>query len=60
MRGRPRSWPVALRGVRAWLAPWVFLQRCWSAWSTAPPPTTLRALLRATGAGQPLYLYLRL
>jgi hypothetical protein len=45
-RGGPRaaaprpapSWPRALRAVRAWLSPWIALQRWWPAWSTAPPP----------------------
>jgi hypothetical protein len=31
------SWPQALRRVRAWLAPWVWLQRCWRGWSASPP-----------------------
>jgi hypothetical protein len=24
--------------VRAWLSPWIALQRWWQAWSKAPPP----------------------
>ena len=31
------SWPRALRAVRAWLSPWITLQRWWTAWSEAPP-----------------------
>lgn len=30
------SWPVALRQVRAWLTPWLWLRRWWRAWSSAP------------------------
>ena len=52
------SWPVALRAVRAWLAPWSVLQRCWRAWSPAPPPRQLQRLLDGLAAGQPLHLYL--
>jgi hypothetical protein len=54
------SWPRALRHVQGWLDPWRVLQRCWLAWSHAPPPPALRALLEAVTGGQPLYLYLRL
>ncbi len=53
------SWPVTLRRVQGWLAPWVLLWRWWRAWSTRPPPPELRALLDAVGGGRPLYLYLR-
>jgi hypothetical protein len=52
------SWPSALRRVRAWLAPLSMLERCWRAWSPAPPPLELRLLLDAVAAGQPLHLYL--
>ena len=45
------SWPVALRRVQAWLAPWTFLWRWWRAWSTDPPPAELQALIdRLPGA----------
>ena len=27
------SWPRALRAIRAWLSPWIALQRWWPAWS---------------------------
>jgi hypothetical protein len=58
------SWPRALRHVQRWrdpwLDPWRTLQRCWWAWSHAPPPPTLQALLEAVTGGQPLYLSLRL
>jgi hypothetical protein len=52
------SWPQALRRVRAWLAPWVWLQRCWRGWSTSPPPQQLQQALDWVMAGRPLYLYL--
>ena len=38
----PPSWPRALRAVRAWLAPWIALQRWWTAWSNAPPPRSCK------------------
>jgi len=56
-RASPLSWPLALRQVRSWLAPWVMLWRFWRAWSNAPPPPQLRALLDAVGGGHPLDLY---
>jgi hypothetical protein len=31
-----RPGPRAIRAVRAWLSPWIALQRCWQAWSNAP------------------------
>jgi hypothetical protein len=52
------SWPQALRRVRAWLAPWVWLQRCWRGWSTSPPPRPLQQALDWVRAGQPISLYL--
>ena len=44
-RGGPRaalpppapSWPRALRAIRAWLSPWIALQRWWQAWSNSAP-----------------------
>jgi hypothetical protein len=48
------SWPVDLREVKRWLDPWVMLWRFWRAWSNAPPPPALQALLDAVGGGQPL------
>ena len=51
------TWPVALRRVRAWLTPSTVLQRWWQAWSKAPPPTELQALITAVTAGQALNLY---
>lgn len=56
---RPVSWPTTLRRVRGWLAPWTFLWLCWRAWSSAPPPPELQALLDSVGHGRPLNLYLR-
>ena len=52
------SWPRALRAVRAWLTPWTVLQRWWTAWSTAPPPPQLQALINSVTAGHGLNLYL--
>lgn len=51
------SWPVALRRVRGWLDPWVMLWRFWRAWSKAPPPPQLRALLDEVGRGHSLDVY---
>ena len=65
-RGGPRaaapppapSWPRALRAVRAWLSPWIALQRWWPAWSKAPPPPQLQALISSVAAGCGLHLYI--
>jgi SRSO17 transposase len=54
----PLSWPKALRAVRAWLAPFHWLTRCWKAWAPAPPPPELATLLEAVGSGVPINLYL--
>jgi hypothetical protein len=43
--------------VRAWLDPWTCLWRWWQAWSTAPPPPPVQALLHAAGTGHPLRPY---
>ena len=51
------SWPRALRAVRAWLTPWITLQRWWTAWSKAPPPP-LQALISSVAAGCGLHLYI--
>jgi hypothetical protein len=51
------TWPMTLRRVRAWLDPWTCLWRWWRAWSTAPPPPAIRALLHAVGTGHPLHPY---
>jgi hypothetical protein len=57
-RDRPwRCWPQALRRVRAWLEPALFLWRCWRAWSDLPPPPPLQALLDWLSHGYPLMLY---
>jgi hypothetical protein len=55
----PPSWPQTIRAVRAWLTPWIALQRWWTAWSKAPPPPQLQALINSVGAGRGLHLYLR-
>lgn len=54
---RPRvSGPVALRRVRAWLAPWIMRARCWRGWSAPPPPPPRPALLAGVGQGHPIAL----
>ena len=53
----PPSWLVALRRVRGWLDPWVMLWRYWRAWSKAPPPPQLQALLDTVGKGHSLDVY---
>jgi hypothetical protein len=58
-KGGTRSWPVALRAVRAWLELWVMLCRYWRAFSELPPPEELRVLLRWVFSGRGLYLYAR-
>jgi hypothetical protein len=45
----------AIRAVRAWLAPWITLQRWWAAWSNAPPPPPLQALISSLAAGYGLH-----
>jgi hypothetical protein len=54
------SWPVALRQVQGWLDPWTMLWRYWRAWSSAPPPPAVQALLDAVASGRPLHLPLRI
>ena len=56
--GPPPSWPRTLRAVRAWLSPWTVLQRWWAAWSKAPPPPQLQALIDSVAAGCGLHLYI--
>jgi len=55
----PRSWPAALRKVRGGSALWSRPRRCWRAWSTAPPPAELQALLDSAALGRPLNAYPR-
>jgi hypothetical protein len=44
---------------RARLAgPWITLQRWWTAWSKAPPPPQLQALISSVAAGCGLHLYI--
>ena len=52
------SWPRALRAVRAWLTPWITLQRWWTAWSKAPPPPPVQTLISSVAAGYGLHLYI--
>ncbi|MFJ4597930.1 MULTISPECIES: hypothetical protein [unclassified Kitasatospora] len=53
----PACSPKAIRAVRAWLDPWITLQRCWRARTNAPPPPELQALIDAVATGRPLDLY---
>ena len=53
----PPTWSAALRGVRAWLEPFVWVWRSWRAFSSANPPRALCALLTAVGSGHSLRLY---
>src|SRR5262245_36154119 len=53
----PPCWPKAIRAVRGWLTPSIVLQRWWRAWSNAPPPPELQALIDAVTTGQTLNLY---
>ncbi len=53
------AWPVAVRRVQAWLYPWTLLRRWWRAWTTAPPPPLLQALLDRLWLGLPLDCYAR-
>jgi hypothetical protein len=55
---QPPCWPRALRAVPAWLAPWITLQRWWTAWSNAPPPPQLQALVSSVAAGCGLHLHI--
>jgi hypothetical protein len=54
----PPSWPRAIRAVRAWLTPWITLQRWWQARSKPPPPPQLQALMNSVAAGRGLHLYI--
>ncbi|MFG3022504.1 hypothetical protein ACGFZQ_28795 [Streptomyces sp. NPDC048254] len=51
----PAGWPKAIRAM-ARLAAWTTLQRCWRAWTDAPPPAELQALINAVGTGHALDL----
>jgi hypothetical protein len=51
-------WPRALRRIRSWLTPAIQLSRAWRAWSTAPPPPELQALITAVTTGHGINLYL--
>ena len=56
--GRGCPGPGALRRVRGWLIPAVWLQRCWRGWSTSAPPPPLQQALDWVRSGRPIYLYL--
>ena len=45
-----------IRRIRGWLTPATLLQRYWRAWSNAPLPPELQALLADIATGRPLYL----
>ena len=45
----------AARGPRL-AFPWIALQRWWAAWSKAPPPPPLQALISSVAAGCGLHL----
>jgi len=49
--------PEPGRGERG-LSPWTVLQRWWVAWSKAPPPPQLQALINSVTAGRGLHLYI--
>ena len=51
------SWPRALRGARL-AFPWIALRRWWAAWSKAPPPPQLQAMISSVAAGCGLHLYI--
>jgi hypothetical protein len=44
--------------AESWLSPWTVLQRWWTAWSKAPPPPQLQALIDSVAAGCGLHLYI--
>ena len=48
----------AIRAVRAWLAPRIALQRWWQAWSKAPRPRQLQALMTSLEAAHRLHPYI--
>ena len=55
---RPQmSWPMALRGVRGWLEPWIMLRRYWRGWSLQPRPLALQRLLTWLEQGKAISLY---
>ena len=54
----PSSWPQALRATRAWLSPWIALQRWWPSWWDAPPPRQLQALIDSVAQVAGLHLYI--
>ena len=64
-RGLPRRRPAAGAVLAAGAArgprlafPWIVLQRWWTAWSKAPPPPQLQALISSVAAGCGLHLYI--
>ena len=54
-----RSWPLALRHVRAWLEPGIMLWRYWRAWSAKVPPPALQQLLDWRWEGHVIDLSIR-
>ena len=60
-RRRPAAGPVLAAGVARsprLAFPWITLQRWWTAWSKAPPPPQLQALINSVAAGSGLHLYI--
>ncbi len=53
----PLTWPLVLRQVRAWLEPYVMLNRYWRAFSPLPPPRSLQYLLDRLCRGYPINFY---
>jgi hypothetical protein len=55
---QPISGRSALQGPQ-WgsVNSWIWLRRWWRAWSSAPPPPELQALLDALAQGYPLPFY---
>ncbi len=52
------SWPQALRRMRGWLAPWMWLQRLLARVVDKRAARQLQQALEWVGVGQPIYLYL--
>ena len=50
-------WPLALRRVRAWLQPFILLQRFWQAFSVDPLPLLLRHFVDSLARGNGIDLY---
>src|SRR6266700_4055146 len=51
------TWPLVLRQVRAWLDPYIMLNRYWRAFSPLPPPLPLQRLLDRLWRGNGIDFY---